>query len=214
MRKPLLLDLFAGAGGAGVGYARAGFRVVGVDHIPQPSYPFPLAVADAVEFVARHGRDYDLIHASPPCQGYSRMARAVPTRAPRMIEVVREALVGTGRPFVIENVEGAPLDCPLLLCGTMFGLSFRRHRLFEIHPPLLLLTSDCSCRLGVQRGRLVGHRTSGRVGAGRIQPPDFTEDQRRTALGAHWMTAREARQAVPPAFTQFIGARLLRAGLP
>jgi DNA (cytosine-5)-methyltransferase 1 len=209
MPRPRMLDLFCGGGGAGMGYSLAGFDVVGVDIAPQPRYPFPFVQADAMEYAAAHGRDYDAIHASPPCQSYSRMARMMDSKAPRLVEAVREALEATGRPWVIENVEGAPLLSPVLLCGTMFGLRVRRHRLFELSPRWLLLTPPCSCRNGVVTGRLVGQRTGGRVRNGRTRPPYATESDRREAIGVPWMTARQARQAIPPAYTEFIGKAIL-----
>lgn len=213
-----------------MGYHRAGFDVVGVDIAPQPRYPFTFVRAGALEFLrclvgadaidpdalnATGGMslsDFTAIHASPPCQQYSAMARAVKTKAPDLVAAVRSALRRTGKPWAIENVEGAPLSgCVVMLCGTMFGLRVRRHRLFEIDPPLLVLTPDCSCRHGVVTGRLIGHRAGGKVARGRTKPPPATESQRRDAIGVPWMTAREARQAIPPAYTAFIGRQLLRA---
>jgi DNA (cytosine-5)-methyltransferase 1 len=195
-----------------MGYHRAGWEVVGVDHKPQPRYPFAFIEMDAMAFLDGRRMDgYDAIAASPPCQGYSAMARCVQTSAPRLIPELRRSLLRIGLPFVIENVEGAPLIAPLMLCGTMFGLKVRRHRLFEIEPPLLILTPDCQCRNGVMRGRLIGHRCGGKVAAGRTRPPSATEAQRRDAIGVPWMTGREARQAIPPAFTEFLGKQLRHA---
>lgn len=193
-----------------MGYHRAGFEVRGVDRVPQPRYPFTFDLLDWREGLERFASWADVIHASPPCQPYSVMASMVTTAAPALIPEVRAALLATGKPFVIENVEGSPLDGPVMLCGTMFALKVRRHRLFEISPPLLLLTPDCQCRNGVKTGRLVGHRTGGRVRNNRTRPPHATESERRDAIGADWMTAREARQAIPPAYTNFIGQHLIR----
>lgn len=212
--KPRLLDLFSGAGGTAAGYVLAGFDVTGVDVKPQPRYlksgATAFVQADALEYLAEHGRKYDVIHASPPCQRYSVMSRMMRTKAPDMVGAVREALARAGLPSVIENVEGAPLSAPLMLCGTMFGLRVRRHRIFELSPHILVLTPPCACRLGVVTGRLIGHRTGGRVRAGRTRPPAATESARRDAIGVPWMTAREARQAIPPAYTFFIGRQLYR----
>src|SRR5690348_7744317 len=122
--RPRLLDLFSGAGGCAVGYHRAGFDVTGVDHVRQPRYPFAHIVADALEYVSERGREYDAIHASPPCQGYSRMRHLSWLRGrqyPMLIDETRRLLKATGRPYIIENVEDAPLD-GVRLCGTMFGL--------------------------------------------------------------------------------------------
>lgn len=152
---PWLLDLYCGAGGAAVGYYRAGFRrIVGVDNAPQKHYPFEFVQADALEYLAEHGREYSLIHASPPCQGYSVMNNLPWLRGrdyPRLIKPTRDLLEVIGVPWVIENVRGALWGCQNLvnisarigeditshgmkadyLCGTMLGLPFYRHRLFE-----------------------------------------------------------------------------------
>jgi DNA (cytosine-5)-methyltransferase 1 len=218
--KPLLLDLFCGAGGCAMGYHRAGFRGVGVDHSRQPHYPFPFVQTDAIAFAQElfwgtavkgyRPQEVALIHASPPCQAYSRMSRAAASNAPKLIPAVRRLLAATCKPYVIENVEGAPLEWPyVLLCGTMFGLRVRRHRIFEVRPATLFLTPACACRNGVAKGRLIGHRVAGRYAAGRTKPPRHTEAERREAIGVPWMSAREARQAIPPAYTEFLGRRLL-----
>lgn len=207
-----LLDLFCGAGGATKGYQQAGFRVTGVDINPQPNYCGNAFVqADALEYVAKYGKRYHAIHASPPCQDYSVMRNATGVGAPRLINATRDLLVQTGRPYVIENVEPArpELREPWMLCGTMFGLRVRRHRLFEIQPPLLLLVPPCSCKNGVRDGRLIGQMLSGKVAPGRTPRHGYTESQRREAIGVPWMTTMEARQAIPPAYTEFIGQALL-----
>ncbi len=137
--KPLLLDLFCCAGGAGVGYARAGFDVLGVDLNPQPHYPLPFIEADALKLDLEFIASFDAIHASPPCQSYSDLAKRNRNADawPRLIEPVRAILAASGLPYVIENVEGAPLLNPAVLCGTMFeGLRVLRHRLFETNFPL------------------------------------------------------------------------------
>lgn len=121
-RKPRLLDLFCCAGGAGVGYSRAGFEVVGVDNKPQPDYPFSFIQADALKLDPKFVTSFDAIHASPPCQSYSDLAKrnGNGNEWPRLIEPVRKILTKTGLPYVIENVDGAPLLHPVILCGTMF----------------------------------------------------------------------------------------------
>jgi DNA (cytosine-5)-methyltransferase 1 len=195
-----------------MGYHRAGFDVTGVDINPQPRYPFAFHQADALEYVRDHGREYDAIHASPPCQGYSAMARCVRSKAPKLIGRVRESLLATGKPYAIEGVSGSPMEgYYVTLCGTMFGLRVRRHRLFEIRPETLAMLPDCTCRNGVIEGRLIGQRVGGKVAPGRTKPPPATESDRREAIGVPWMTTMEARQAIPPAYTFFIGKQLLRA---
>src|SRR5690349_21006456 len=133
-RKPRLLDLFCCAGGAGVGYSRAGFEVVGVDIKPQPNYPLAFIQADVLTLDPKFIALFDAVHASPPCQSYSDLAKRNGNgdEWPRLIEPVRKILQDSGKPWVIENVEGAPLIDPVVLCGTMFrGLRVLRHRLFE-----------------------------------------------------------------------------------
>jgi site-specific DNA-cytosine methylase len=126
-----LLDLFCGAGGCSMGYHRAGFEVVGVDIKPQKHYPFEFHCADAFAFLEQHGHEFDVIHASPPCQAYSSAMKHLAKPKPMLIDGVREALIRSGKRWVIENVPGAPMRNPTILCGTMFGMRIHRHRLFE-----------------------------------------------------------------------------------
>ena len=204
--KPALLDLFCCEGGAGTGYTRSGFAVVGIDLKPQPRYPFEFHQADALEYPLY---DFDAIHASPPCQAHSVMRHAVGNNPEDLIPATRVALSGFAGPTIIENTEFAPLYDSLMLCGTMFGLRVRRHRIFEIKPRLSVLLHPCRCRKGVIRGELIGHRLSGKVAAGRSKPPHYTGSELREAIGVPWMTTMAARQAIPPAYTEFIGIHLL-----
>ena len=150
--KTRLLDLFSGAGGCARGYQNAGFYVVGVDIEPQPRYCGDEFVqADALEYLAQHGHEFDVIHAGPPCQAYCKAATSWwPEREwPDLIPATQEALRETGKPYVIENVPGAPLRNPLLLCGTMFPpLKIVRHRLFECNPPIWFPPYPCSHNYG------------------------------------------------------------------
>jgi DNA (cytosine-5)-methyltransferase 1 len=142
-RKFRLLDLFCCAGGAGVGYDRAGYEVVGVDIDPQPNYPFEFVQADALTLSPKFIASFDVVHASPPCQSYSDLAKRNGNghEWPRLIGPVRNMLIRSGLPYIIENVDGAPLRDPVVLCGTMFPkLRVLRHRLFEanfeiVRPP-------------------------------------------------------------------------------
>ena len=138
MTRPRLLDLFCGAGGAAMGYHRAGFEVVGVDINPQPRYPFEFHQADALEYPLA---GFDAIHASPPCQRFSTMTKrwARSSSHSDLIEPTRSRLRESMLPYVIENVAGAPLVGPIRLCGSSFGLPVRRHRLFEMSSPPLLV---------------------------------------------------------------------------
>lgn len=206
MMRPRLLDLFCCAGGAAMGYARAGFDVVGVDNRPQPRYPFAFIQADALDYVAQHGHEYDAIHASPPCQGYSLMQRMHGHEYPMHVEEVRRLLLETGKPYVIENVKGAPLVDPTTLVGSMFGLLTMRPRLFEsnILLPFMLAPSPSArhAKLGIapkegEYVHVVGHA------------PDV--EYNRKAMGIDWMTRDELSQAIPPAYTEWIGRHLMSA---
>jgi len=195
-----LLDTFCGAGGAAVGYHRAGFEVVGIDVQPQPHYPFEFHQAEAIEYIREHGREFDVIHASPPCQAYSRATawRGSRDDHPDLIAATREALLGTGRPYIIENVQEARalLRQPIMLCGTQFGLPIRRHRYFEV--PLLGVVLTLTCR---HRDTDYAHDHGGKQ----------TEARYRDAMGCQWMTVQEAREAIPPAYTEWLGRRILEA---
>lgn len=207
MIRPRMLDLFCGAGGCSVGYHRAGFDVVGVDIKPMPRYPYQFIQADALEYVAQHGHEFDAIHASPPCQGYSRMRHVTGKEYPLMIEDVRAALRSTGKPYIIENVEGAPLVDDVLLCGTMFGLKTFRHRKFETSFFVLAPI----------------HITHTLFGKASKQGRPCTEERQyltvtgnfsgiangRRAMDIDWMSKRELTQAIPPAYTQYIGRHLM-----
>lgn len=216
MTRLRLLDLFCGAGGAAMGYHRAGFDVVGVDIRPQPRYPFEFVQADAMTFPLD---GFDAIHASPPCQRYSSsrtMHRARPESHPDLVPAMRERLTATARPWVIENVPGAPMLPLVMLCGTAFGLGvdgyeLRRHRWFEISG-VWFLSPPCQHRRatigiygdhGPDRRRVIGPDRSG--------ARYFTLAERREAMGIGWMARNELDQAIPPAYTQYIGAHLLAA---
>lgn len=210
--RPRLLDLYCGAGGAGHGYKLAGFDVTGVDIRAQPRYAGDRFIqADALAYLAAHGREYDYIHASPPCQAYSRMRRIIgPGKEyPDLVGPTRDLLLAVGRPYVIENVEGAPLVDYIVLCGTTVGLRVRRHRLFEMRPLLPILVAPCSCRNGVATGRLIGQRLRGRKPANRRVPPRFSEAEKRDAIGVPWMSLDECQEAIPPAYTHLLGGHML-----
>lgn len=189
-----------------MGYAMAGFDVVGVDIQPQPRYPFPFYQADALSF-ALDG--FDAIHASPPCQAFTVMQSMVGTRSshPDLVGVTRERLRASGLPYVIENVPGAPLEDPVTLCGVSMGLEVIRHRLFESN--IALAPPPCShAHGGVADGKYVTFYHARRHAPGRRVPPRRTEREWRDAIQCGWMTLRQSRQAVPPAYTKWIGNRL------
>jgi len=220
--KPRLLDLFCGAGGAAMGYYRAGFEVVGVDIKPQKNYPFEFHQADAMTY-ALDG--FDAIHASPPCQGYSRL-RHLPwlkgREYPLLIEPMRERLVAQSAPWVMENVEDAPL-AGLMLCGLSFGLPVYRHRLFETSAFMWSLPHERH-RAVIGHGRMINDRRKGSLnngsakGAWRSAQPivtvaggQFRKADGERALCIDWMSKDELSQAVPPAYTEYIGKQLLAA---
>jgi DNA (cytosine-5)-methyltransferase 1 len=207
--RPRLLDLFCGAGGAAVGYHRAGFDVVGVDIEPQPHYPFEFWQMDALEFCEDTGEwDFDAIHASPPCQRWS-TATPSPHIHPDLIAPIRELLVATGLPYVIENVPGSPLRKDLVLCGSMFGLKVRRHRIFESNIPLMALSCDHAGQgqpwgvYGDGGGTSIPRTTGGSRGR-KAKQSEWAH-----LMGMEWADPQEIKEAIPPAYTEYIGCRLM-----
>ena len=197
-----LLDLFCGAGGAAEGYHRAGFEVVGVDHKNQKNYPFEFIQMDAFKALERFGPYFDVIHASPPCQRYS-LATANPGKHPDLYEPIRNSLLLSGVPWIIENVIGAPYGYGFVLCGSMFDLVVRRHRNFETSW-LHLLGLRCN---HAKQGRPIevsGH--AGRVdGKGTEKHNKGFYKSWPTYMGMEWATPAECSQAIPPAYTEYIG---------
>jgi len=212
--KPRLLDLFSCAGGAGVGYARAGFDVVGVDIEPQPNYPYEHHVGDALDFLAENAHEFDAIHASPPCQGYTTMSSKYPTAQaewPKLIEPTRAALIATGKPWVIENVAGAAkvMCSPVKLSGGMFNLGVERPRLFESN---IALTAPSYRRadpvVGVYGRNHDGRRLWTRSDGSELRAAK-TLVEGQLAMGISWMTWPELTEAIPPAMTHHIGLQLI-----
>jgi DNA (cytosine-5)-methyltransferase 1 len=205
-----LLDLFCGAGGAAMGYHRAGFEVVGVDIKPQPHFPFRFIQADALRPPVRL-EDFDVIHASPPCQFYSTTKSLHRAEYPDLVGRVRDLLRATGRPYVIENVPGAPLlqqasfavtdASRAALCGSSFGLPIWRHRWFESNIPLI----GVACRHDLAPLPIDVTGTGGP--GGRHRKPASLDEARR-ALGIDWMTRPELSEAIPPAYTEWIGTQI------
>jgi DNA (cytosine-5)-methyltransferase 1 len=225
--SPRLLDLFCGAGGAAVGYHRAGFEVVGVDLSPQKRYPFEFHQGDAMTYPLD---GFDAVHASPPCQWYSvsahlpNVAAGLADEYP-LIELVRGRLVDVGVPYVIENVEGARafMREPVMLCASAFGLPMWRHRLFELGG-FFVLSPGCSHReMPVQQlytrrdrqGRVYKRRAlpvyGGARGGTSFNGRRPTIAEARVAMGIDWMTWTEISEALPPVYTEYLGAELMRA---
>lgn len=227
MSKPKLLDLFCCEGGAGKGYQDAGFDVTGVDIEPRfaKRYPGAFINADALTYLREHGHEYDAISASPPCQGYTIATSGITDRGeryPRLIAPVREALGQLDVPWVIENVVGAPLLSPLLLCGTMFGLRatdddgtvlrLERHRLFESN---ILIPSPGPCihDKTIPVGGVYSGGRSDRWEAKHVRRGGYTPAKhvRAELIGADWMTLYGLSQSIPPAYTEWIGRHLMDA---
>lgn len=198
-----LLDLFCGAGGAGMGYHRAGFDVVGVDINPQPHYPFEFHQADALEYLAAHGHEFDAIHASPPCQAYSTATRDASLH-PDMYVRTRVLLESIGKPWAIENVPGAPYLSGGILCGSMFSLKVRRHRNFETSFPVLF--PDCA------HGDERPYTITGSLSNTEQDYPHSLKPSRTDAIafmGMSWATWQEVVQVIPPDYTEYIGGFLM-----
>lgn len=219
IKKPILLDLFCKAGGAGTGYARAGFEVIGVDIEPQPHYPFAFYQGDALKVVAWGA--FDAVHASPPCKVHTSLRAFSASHHVDLIPATRAALSETGLPYVIENVPGAPLLNPLVLCGSMFpDLMVRRHRLFESNVALAGPLCDHAGQVARSPGFMVARYDSGVrkdhwspvvgvYGGGQGLGPGEVPLWRK-AMGIDWMTRDELAQAIPPAYTEHIGRQLIK----
>lgn len=214
-----LLDLFCGGGGAGMGYALAGFDVTGVDWKPQPGYPFRFIQGDAMEYAASHSHEYDVIHASPPCQGYSKAVTHSDSRwvgysrgkaEPLLIEPLRCLL--QGQRHIIENVEGARSHMrePIVLCGAMFDAYPRRHRLFEANWPLSQ-PAHPKCR-GRDKAYALAHGIDYRdmAVAGKSRRSGSIDTWRKL-MGMDWtgLRASDIAEAIPPRYTEWIGRRLM-----
>lgn len=217
-----ILDLFCKAGGAAYGYHMAGFDVVGVDIEEQPHYPFTFIKADAIEFLkSRDLSEFDAIHASPPCQRYSKIKsrNSIPAdvwneRHPDLIPVVRELLMKTGKPYIIENVPGAPLKSPIHLKGSQFqNLFTQRERLFESNIKLFEKRESpskhktLSPEFGISEDGFI-------CICGNRPVRGLSEEQVKLywgfALGGiDWMNREELAEAIPPCYTEFIGRQMI-----
>lgn len=219
-----LLDLFCGAGGAAMGYHRAGFtEIVGIDVKPQPRYPFRFIQGDAMRPPVKL-EDFDAIHASPPCQSYSHSrhlrARNSKRQTPKLITDVRAMLMASGCPWVIENVEGAreAMSNPATACGTAFGLLVRRHRLFESSECLMMPPCQCGDRTQAiypSTPRANGERPPSVFV--NIHASGTSAELAAQGMGIDWIPSRgfrptqALREAIPPAYSEFIGRQLIAA---
>ncbi len=206
---PVLYDLFCGAGGAAMGYHRAGFEVVGIDNKPQKNYPFEFVQMDALDFLQEvidgERPKPDVIHASPPCQAYGQAKNV--TSAPNMARLVSYHLNELGIPYVLENIPGAPIRADLILCGSMFDLRTHRHRWFESN--VEMISSHHQEHQGRRAKDLSQYMRLSDfdyiiVTSGRCPKADAE-----IAMGIDWMSGKELTQAIPPAYTEFIGRQLI-----
>lgn len=215
--RPLLYDLFCKAGGATKGYQMAGFRVIGIDIEPQKNYIGDGFIQmDALEFLRRYLRGEferaDAFHASPPCQRWSDITPAAHRdKHPNLIAPIRNLLKATGKPFVIENVPGARkhLKNPIRLCGSGFGLGIFRHRYFELSGFEILMLPPC--QHDFKPVYLTGSTGNSKSPKGMGIRKDFSADAKRQASGISWMVTDELDEAIPPAYTHFIGKHLMTA---
>jgi len=210
--KPKALDLFCCEGGAGMGYALAGYEVTGVDIVPRPRYPFAFVLGDALEYLEAHGHEYDLLHASPPCQGYSHLTPAK-NRGDhaKLIPAVRALMQKLGKPYVIENVAGArrELENPVMLCGSMFGLRTQRHRYFETS---VLIGAPCDCDHSTLSLLVTTASKASREKRFALGMKPKSVKNAPEAYGIGWMSCDGLKEAIPPAFTEFIARRFLTGG--
>jgi DNA (cytosine-5)-methyltransferase 1 len=203
--KPRLLDLYCGAGGAGVGYARAGWDVTGVDLIAQPDYPFTFWRGDALALDYEKLLAFDAIHASPPCQAYCTITSSARKRGivyPDLYARTKSMLVASGLPYIIENVPGSPSRNAIKLCGTMFGLGVFRHRLFESNIRMQLPATACTCY-------------KNKIGEGfvTVAGDSSTKAEGAAGMGIDWhISKRQLNEAIPPAYTEFLGRQLMSSG--
>lgn len=214
--KPRLLDLFCGAGGCSVGYARAGFEVIGVDIEPHKDYPYELIVGDAMQVAAdvAYLNTFDVVHGSPPCPRYSasRHATGRGDDHPDFVPPFRALMNAWGGTWVMENVEGAPMPAAVTICGWAMGLKhIRRHRLFESN--LLLMSPGCACPHG-DTVSVFGHSGEDRRNSTRALYGSMRKHvpiaEVRELMGVPWMTQREdISDSIPPAYTEYVGAQLI-----
>ena len=214
MNKPRLLDLFSCAGGAARGYQRAGFHVTGVDINPQPNYCGDVFhQGDALEFLAKHGHEYDAVHTSPPCQSSCNLTKGTNKGKiyPNLIPATREMLTHFDVPTVIENVQGSDLRRDLTLCGLMFDLKVFRHRYFELGGWSMPEPDHVSHKGHRVAGWRHGVKHDGDMfavygdGGGKGSVQDWQR-----AMGIDWTDdKKELAEAIPPAYTEFIGLQMI-----
>lgn len=205
-----LLDLFCGVGGASAGYAEAGFNVTGIDLKHGKRYPYTYIRGDVLEYLKDLDflKSFDVIHASPPCQTHSitqhlRNAQGNTTSKLDLIPQTRTALIASGKPYIIENVPGSPLINPIQICGSSFNLKVRRHRLFESN--MNLTGSVCDHKLQGKPVGVYGSLNDQIPSGGKTAA---TIDEARIAMGISWALWGELVEAIPPAYTYYLGKQI------
>lgn len=207
MKRPRCADLFCGAGGAAMGLYRSGFDVEGWDIKPQPRYPFKFHQGDAL---AVDLTGFDFVWASPPCQAYSTTKSLHRKEHPKLIERTRFKLVESGLPYIIENVPGAPLISPLVLCGSMFkSLRVYRHRLFESSIFLWPPGANCTHSYSMPKSKGEYH-TLDKQDFITCVGHNFQAASGKVAMDIDWMTRDEMAQAIPPAYSEFLGRQIIK----
>ena len=220
MTKPKLLDLFCGEGGASMGYHLAGFDVTGVDDTPMAKYPFPFIEADVFDLHFDFIMQFDVLAASPPCKTHTVLKAFSGSHHVDLIPDTRELLIRSGKPYIIENVEGAPLLNPITLCGSMFGLFVRRHRLFESNVQLKQPQCDHATQDRNSPGFLTKRYHSGKLieyissvigvfgggqGGGKGEAANW-----RREMQMPWASKPGMAEGIPPPYTEFIGRQLIQ----
>lgn len=204
-----LLDLYCCGGGAAKGYANAGFEVTGVDITPQPKYPYEFVLSDAIEYVKNNYHKFDAIHASPPCQKFTKAGKEHRKNGKvydDFLELTRDTLKEIGIPYIIENVPDAPMENPIQLCGSMFGLKTYRHRLFESNINLVAPSHPTHIAKNTKMGRAPVEGEFIQV-VGHFSGVPFAQQ----AMGIDWLGQKELAQAIPPAYTEYLGYQLRAA---
>jgi DNA (cytosine-5)-methyltransferase 1 len=210
-QKPRLLDLFCGAGGAGMGYFQAGFEVVGVDNKPQKHYPFEFHQADALEYLQDHWQEFDDIHASPPCQHYS-MATLNPNNHPDLYQATVDLLIAVGKPYVVENVISAPYNSGIVLCGSMFNLTFvgewlQRHCNFETS---IFIFQPSHNHPDNKRPVTITSKTFVTETREYKHSRQTTFEIAKKLFGVDWMNRHELIESIPPAYPEWIGKQIMK----
>lgn len=218
MRRPRVLDLFCCSGGAGMGYWLAGFDVVGVDIVPRPNYPFKFVEGDALDAMREMGQEFNLVHASPPCQAHTALTKGT-NRGRTYVDLIpqmRELCLWYGVDWVIENVTGADIRKDLTLCGEMFGLGVIRHRHFELGwlgTPSARQPEHKRHRGPVRGWRHGIYRDGPYIAAYGKGGGKGNVAEMQQAMGIWWTDVHEElTEAIPPAYTAYIGREFITTG--